>query len=491
MKLSLIKLLIYDLLMQVAPISRLVSAFGDPNDFDTSDDYTNDGDNRYGVWYLVVDSTTTPPVPTDLTSKASDSVGLSSRSTRCPESKTHVRIKGCGEDASGVSTLVGFSMLDVLTQQPHLYCLRPPVDDSDRPNLWELEFPTSKTYMVTSLLEEKMKGVYFFVHYDAPTVMNEEDDSDLLYICQKLCIRVTNIVGRDLDTDSSDPIGSTFSALKISDAHVSEHRTFGSDEGDKQSSARVSAPSSSQSTANNEQGGGVMIAVDLDSISRRVFVTTSELEDEDSHGRRYLSEPSDLHMYVLPLQHRLKTYYMHEAHEEVALSEAYLSATTASTVEVNESAITDSASSKQDKCESDHRRKIDIKVLEMEYLHANVKIVDLGNACWTHKHFTEDIQTRQYRAPEVLLGASYETSVDIWSLACIIFELVTGDLLFDPQEGKCWDREEVRLSQSNTCMPLLLTAFVFVVNCLNIYSFLHSILYESLKLLLINTFNVL
>lgn len=31
-------------------------------------------------------------------------------------------------------------------------------------------------------------------------------------------------------------------------------------------------------------------------------------------------------------------------------------------------------------------------------------IVDLGNACWTYKHFSEDIQTRQYRAPEVLIG---------------------------------------------------------------------------------------
>ncbi len=35
------------------------------------------------------------------------------------------------------------------------------------------------------------------------------------------------------------------------------------------------------------------------------------------------------------------------------------------------------------------------------------KVVDLGNACYTHKHFTEDIQTRQYRSPE----ASYKISV--------------------------------------------------------------------------------
>lgn len=31
----------------------------------------------------------------------------------------------------------------------------------------------------------------------------------------------------------------------------------------------------------------------------------------------------------------------------------------------------------------------------------NVKIADLGNACWVQKHFTEDIQTRQYRSLEV------------------------------------------------------------------------------------------
>ena len=36
-------------------------------------------------------------------------------------------------------------------------------------------------------------------------------------------------------------------------------------------------------------------------------------------------------------------------------------------------------------------------------------IVDLGNACWTHKHFSDDIQTRQYRCPEVILGSHYDT----------------------------------------------------------------------------------
>jgi hypothetical protein len=62
-----------------------------------------------------------------------------------------------------------------------------------------------------------------------------------------------------------------------------------------------------------------------------------------------------------------------------------------------------------------------------------VKVSDLGNACWTTKHFTDDIATRQYRAPEVIVGLPYDTAVDTWAIACIVFELITGDYLFDPK----------------------------------------------------------
>lgn len=40
--------------------------------------------------------------------------------------------------------------------------------------------------------------------------------------------------------------------------------------------------------------------------------------------------------------------------------------------------------------------------LEERVLAAGAKLVDFGNACWVHRHFTSDIQTRQYRCPEVL-----------------------------------------------------------------------------------------
>lgn len=75
-----------------------------------------------------------------------------------------------------------------------------------------------------------------------------------------------------------------------------------------------------------------------------------------------------------------------------------------------------------------------------------VKIADLGNACWTYRHFTEDIQTRQYRSLEVLLGAGYGTSADIWSTACMAFELATGDYLFEPHSGEDYSRDEDHLA---------------------------------------------
>uniref|UniRef100_A0A3B3U9L6 non-specific serine/threonine protein kinase n=1 Tax=Poecilia latipinna TaxID=48699 RepID=A0A3B3U9L6_9TELE len=49
----------------------------------------------------------------------------------------------------------------------------------------------------------------------------------------------------------------------------------------------------------------------------------------------------------------------------------------------------------------------------------SVKIADLGSSCWVYKHFSEEIQTRQYRSLEVLLGSEYGPPADIWSVACM------------------------------------------------------------------------
>ena len=50
-----------------------------------------------------------------------------------------------------------------------------------------------------------------------------------------------------------------------------------------------------------------------------------------------------------------------------------------------------------------------------------IKIADLGNACFKHHHFSTEIQTRQYRSPEVILGQSYNETADIWSFGCMMY----------------------------------------------------------------------
>ena len=58
-----------------------------------------------------------------------------------------------------------------------------------------------------------------------------------------------------------------------------------------------------------------------------------------------------------------------------------------------------------------------------------VKLTDFG----TMKEFLDNkhtVQTRYYRAPEIILGLEYDKNIDIWSLGCTIYELVTGKILF-------------------------------------------------------------
>jgi serine/threonine protein kinase len=90
-----------------------------------------------------------------------------------------------------------------------------------------------------------------------------------------------------------------------------------------------------------------------------------------------------------------------------------------------------------------------IEVVSLDFFdHEGVtyKVADLGNACWIEKHFSDDIQTRQYRSPETIINAGYDTSADVWSLACMIFELVTGDYLFDPKASEEYPRDEDHLA---------------------------------------------
>ena len=61
---------------------------------------------------------------------------------------------------------------------------------------------------------------------------------------------------------------------------------------------------------------------------------------------------------------------------------------------------------------------------------SDIKLIDFGSSCFDNQQSFKYVQSRFYRAPEVLLGIKYSQQADMWSLGCILFELYVGSPLF-------------------------------------------------------------
>ncbi|KAK3138532.1 hypothetical protein QOZ80_5AG0370180 [Eleusine coracana subsp. coracana] len=73
-------------------------------------------------------------------------------------------------------------------------------------------------------------------------------------------------------------------------------------------------------------------------------------------------------------------------------------------------------------------------ILLKSYSRCEIKVIDLGSSCFLSDNLISYVQSRSYRAPEVILGLPYNQKIDIWSLGCILAELYTGEVLF-PNES--------------------------------------------------------
>jgi dual specificity tyrosine-phosphorylation-regulated kinase 2/3/4 len=61
---------------------------------------------------------------------------------------------------------------------------------------------------------------------------------------------------------------------------------------------------------------------------------------------------------------------------------------------------------------------------------SGIKIIDFGSSCFEEEKVYTYIQSRFYRAPEIMFGIPYTTGIDMWSFGCILAELYTGYPLF-------------------------------------------------------------
>lgn len=69
-------------------------------------------------------------------------------------------------------------------------------------------------------------------------------------------------------------------------------------------------------------------------------------------------------------------------------------------------------------------------ILMKSFSMCEVKVIDFGSSCYVNDRLSSYVQSRSYRAPEVLLCLPYDQKIDVWSLGCILAELFTGYVLF-------------------------------------------------------------
>jgi len=65
----------------------------------------------------------------------------------------------------------------------------------------------------------------------------------------------------------------------------------------------------------------------------------------------------------------------------------------------------------------------------------SIQVIDFGSATFDWEHHSTIVSTRHYRALEVILELGWSQPCDVWSVGCILFELFTGNTLFQTHDN--------------------------------------------------------
>ncbi|KAG6300569.1 hypothetical protein E4U09_006654 [Claviceps aff. purpurea] len=94
-------------------------------------------------------------------------------------------------------------------------------------------------------------------------------------------------------------------------------------------------------------------------------------------------------------------------------------------------------------------REVIKTLLVSEVASLRVRIIDFGVSSWREKHLSDELQPLSLSAPEVTIGATWDTGVDIWSLGCLVVQFVQGIVLFSGEASKrgTWSAEDEHLAK--------------------------------------------
>lgn len=79
---------------------------------------------------------------------------------------------------------------------------------------------------------------------------------------------------------------------------------------------------------------------------------------------------------------------------------------------------------------SDKRRPDKVPKLLKILNNPLIQIIDFGSAIFDDEYHSSIVSTRHYRAPEIVLGVGWSFPCDLWSVGCILVELVIGEPVF-------------------------------------------------------------
>jgi len=78
----------------------------------------------------------------------------------------------------------------------------------------------------------------------------------------------------------------------------------------------------------------------------------------------------------------------------------------------------------------------DLAAMKVEIpLDPRIKVIDFGSALFESQWHSHLVQTRHYRAPEVVLGMRWSLPIDIWSIGCILLEFIYGRMVFNTHDA--------------------------------------------------------
>jgi serine/threonine-protein kinase SRPK3 len=78
-----------------------------------------------------------------------------------------------------------------------------------------------------------------------------------------------------------------------------------------------------------------------------------------------------------------------------------------------------------------------------------ISLADFGSFIEDGEYYDDSFGTRYYRSPENILVGKSSYPNDIWALGCTFYELLTGEILFNPDKDKEFDRNAYHLKLIN------------------------------------------